>query len=454
MHSLQERYKEMEIRLQEKVSVEEENRILRTRMQDDLESNEREETDTKSQVTKGTACSDPDKSEKASMSHKDLVEENVRLTQLLLEFGEMEELEKLRTDNNIKKVDVEDDKDAAYERLQKELAEIKAELAEVTELKNAEISVLRKQLNRAEHLRTGREQTLQEVEDERGKSWDKEREGLREEIRRLNMEISSLKNNNRNRSSMREDEEEDLNLTSRYRRGSNGSGVPAKSGAELDNADVASLECIIAMMRQTIDQCNKEKDHLEQRLTEEQERSQMELQAFAKTLEGVDDLRKSAETMSREIRRIKVKGYRPTRTELFGTGMTSLEGGGRSYGELSAAVEASESMEEAIRLIESQNDAMEERRRMGVVASRAQASATTGDAQNNTNNESGGGRYRGIGGLAPIDDDREGGFLSFWNNTNGSEDNDTKNKEEKRKKSKRKAKKKSSGNGSVLTSFF
>ena len=187
----------------------------------------------------------------------------------------MEELEKLRTDNNIKKVDVEDDKDAAYERLQKELAEIKAELAEVTELKNAEISVLRKQLNRAEHLRTGREETLQEVEDERGKSWDKEREGLREEIRRLNMEISSLKNNNRNRSSMREDEEEDLNLTSRYRRGSNGSGVPAKSGAELDNADVASLECIIAMMRQTIDQCNKEKDHLEQRLTEEQERSQI-----------------------------------------------------------------------------------------------------------------------------------------------------------------------------------
>ena len=40
----------------------------------------------------------------------------------------------------------------------------------------------------------------------------------------------------------------------------------------------------------------------------------------------------------------------------------------RSLDELTAAVEASETTEAAIALIEGQNDAMEERRRMGVVA--------------------------------------------------------------------------------------
>ena len=165
------------------------------------------------------------------------------------------------------------------------------------------------------------------------------------------------------------DEEE---VTRRYST-SNGSvhgaiGASATT-SDLDSSDVSSLQSIIAMMRQTIDQSNREKDLLEQRLSEEQERSQMELQAFAKTLEGVDDLRKSAEVMSREIRHIKVKGYRPTRSDLLG-GAGTLEGV-RNFGELTAAVEASESMEQAIQLIESQNDAMEERRRMGVVTAAA-----------------------------------------------------------------------------------
>ena len=57
-----------------------------------------------------------------------------------------------------------------------------------------------------------------------------------------------------------------------------------------------------------ISQSNREKDLLEQRLSAEQDRSQMELHAFTRTLEGVDDLRKSAKGMGREIRRIKVRG--------------------------------------------------------------------------------------------------------------------------------------------------
>ena len=80
----------------------------------------------------------------------------------------------------------------------------------------------------------------------------------------------------------------------------------------------------------------------------------MELHAFARTLEGVDDLRKLAEVMGREIRRIKVRGYRPTRSDLLGGGggismMNNADGGGlRNFGKLTAAVEASNNMEEAM----------------------------------------------------------------------------------------------------------
>jgi len=210
-------------------------------------------------------------------------------------------------------------------------------------------------------------------------------------------------------------------------------------------------------MRQTIDQSTKEKEELEQRLAEEQERSQNELKAFAKTLEGVDDLRKSAETMSREIRRIKVKGYRPTRSDLMGGGGDL--NGVRNFGELTAAVEASENMEDAIRLIEGQNDALEERRRMGVVAASQSlggggAAAAPAPAPQARKGSIG---FRAIS----EDDNDEGGFLSFWNGagrtTNDDEEDDNDNdddiaKREKKKKSKRK--KKRDDEGSVFTSFF
>ena len=193
-------------------------------------------------------------------------------------------------------------------------------------------------------------------------------------------------------------------------------------------------------MRQTIEQNTREKKVLEERLEEEQARSQMELQAFAKTLEGVDDLRQSAESMSREIRRIKVKGYRPTRSDLFGNSNT-LEGGGSNFGELTAAVEASDNMEAAIRLIENQNDKMEERRRMNLVV------ASTNAAEEKKEKSK---KYY-PGGLSPIRDDDGDGFLSFWNRGDENEDDIAAAKKEKKRKSK---KKKHTGGGSVLTSFF
>ena len=277
----------------------------------------------------------------------------------------------------------------------------------------------------------------------------------------MNVELSMLKEKYSGReSSAYADKEELLNLTRQYSftTGSNNGGAVdsiisyGQEQQKLDSTDVESLQSIIAMMRQTIDQSNHEKEVLEQRLVEEQERSQMELQAFARTLEGVNDLRRSAETMPHEIGRIKVKGYRPTlgivRSDLFSGGTSTLEGR-NNFGELTAAVEASTDMESAIRLIESQNDACEERRRMGVVvASSTTAAAGVREKKKQTHIPSG---------LGPIDDEEGGGFLSFWNRSddNYNEDGATNDLEvkEKKKKAKRK-KKKNDGGGSVLTSFF
>ena len=354
--------------------------------------------------------------------------------------------------------------------LQKKLLESKSELAEVTQLKNSEIEVLRKQLNRAEEqLRSNGQQDEEMKNIERVKSWNDERGGFREEIRRLNLEVSTLKGGSR-----KEDEDEAA-FTTRYHNTINcSSNDTTNTSSDLVNikgssTDVESLQSIITMMRQVIDQSHHERDVLEQRLAEEIERSQMELQAFAKTLEGVDDLRQSAESMSREIRRIKVKGYRPTRSDLLMT-MGGVGGGAqagilesgsacvRNFGELTAAVEASESMESAIRLIESQNDSIEERRRAAVVvgaASLAAANATgTTAAKAPTSDTAISTRTR----LSPIRDDEEegGGFLSFWSSRRDTVDIKDDDDEAKKKKnrSKRHSKRRGEGGGSVLTSFF
>ena len=250
-------------------------------------------------------------------------------------------------------------------------------------------------------------------------------------------------------------------------RGNDGNNVvPRYSALLLEDSDVAYLQSIIAMMQQMIDQSNRKKDLLEQRLSTEQDRSQMKLHAFAWTVEGVDGQRKSAEVMEREICMIKVRGYWPMRSDLLGGGggismMNNADDGGL----LMTAVEASDNMEEAIRLIESQNDAMEERRRMGVVVMRAVASTTTlTSSTSSTKKESG---TLSWGALGVLDPDREGGFLSFWDNANsrnGRRDNEKEDggdnntnggtSKEKKKKSKRKHKRRDEGGDSVLTSCF
>lgn len=352
----------------------------------------------------------------------------------------------------------DENKDAIISQLQNKLLAMEVNLAETTELKNAEIEVLRKQLNRAEKSKAAREETMRNTESQREESWKAEREGFREEIRRLNLEVSNLKSQNRSASdlnSMVDDTDEHVrqyassinksNSINSNESSPSNRAVPQRAAGD-DESDVASLQSIIAMLRQTIEHANDERLELEKQLKEEQERSQAELKAFARTLEGVDDIRQSAEAMSREIRRIKVKGYRPTRSDLLGgsSGGTSASGG-RSYGELTAAVEASESMEAAIQLIESQNDALEERRRAGVVSSTAAESSPATIAAK-------GGRI----GMRPISEEGDGGFLSFWNRAGDDEKTGQEVGAGARKDKKKKSKKKRRDReeGSVLTSFF
>ena len=345
----------------------------------------------------------------------------------------------------------DEDKDVIISQLRNKLLAMEVNLAETTELKNAEIDVLRKQLNRAERSNATREETMRDREGRRNESWKAEREGFREEIRRLNLEVSNLRSQNRTASDRNSVLDETDEHVRQYASGIDSDESPPsrpRNAAGDDDSDVASLQSIIAMMRQTIEQANGERSELERRLREEQERSQAELNAFVRTLEGVDDLRQSAEAMSREIRRIKVKGYRPTRSDLLGgSSGGAVAGGGRSYGELTAAVEASESMEAAIQLIESQNDALEERRRAGVVSSTAAESSSA-----NVPVASKGGRV----GMRPISEDGDGGFLSFWNRAGDDEKTGREEGAGERKEKKKKSKKKRRDreDGSVLTSFF
>jgi hypothetical protein len=300
--------------------------------------------------------------------------------------------------------------------LQNQLVDAKNEVAEITLRKDAEIEALKTQLNKAY--------------DQLHSSTNIREEG------------SPLDNN-------------------QYHHGiAEGDTKQQNDDDDFSSSDVSQLQSIITMMRQAINNSHHEREVLEQRLQEEMDRSQMELQAFAKTLEGVDDLRISAETMAREIRRIKVKGYRPTRSDLLmsvGVG-ESGEVHVRDYGELTAAVEASESMEHAIHLIEGMNNRMEERRRAAVAAYAASSVVTIAESVAAANasimattNNMPSTRPR----ISPLrdDDDEGGGFTSFWKSV-AVTPNDDNDGEKKKKKHKRKPKKRTGGGGSVITSFF
>jgi hypothetical protein len=417
--------------------------------------------------------------------------------------------------------------DDQHHLLHTRIQQLESEMHEIANLKNAEIEVLRKQLSRVEstHAEPPEELTALTVQlentckqhkfnlDSLQQEWNNERTSLREEVRRLNLEISRYRSGDILVSSIdksAEEGEEEDEWTKRYEgaltqssyrldlsgiddiANSNSHDAVANSdtshhgdqktevataailcdanASDFDSSDISCLQSIISTLRESIQQTTYEKESLERRLHEEQSRSQQELKAFAKTLEGVDDLRKSAERMSREIRRIKIKGYRPTRSDLIGglsfesNGLpSSFYVGSSSFppnisGELSAAEEASMETEAAIRLIESQNDAMNERWFLGSSNNRSYeiAEVLRQDVDNfpKRSSMSSKGSDSRASSLKMIseDDDNDDGFLSFWHHRAGGDEDDAEKKKEKKAKTKRK--KKASSNGSVFTSFF
>ncbi|KAL7484641.1 hypothetical protein ACHAW6_010276 [Cyclotella cf. meneghiniana] len=417
--------------------------------------------------------------------------------------------------------------DDQHHLLHNRIQHLESELQEIANLKNAEIQGLRKQLRVVESKQAAPPEELTALTlqlentckqhkadiDSLQQEWNNERNSLREEVRRLNLEISRYRNRHIVVSSIEksaeEDEEED-EWTKRYEGAltqssdrldlggiediakSNSYDSAANSASphhrdpktevstaailydanasDFDSSDISCLQSIISTLRESIQQTTYEKESLERRLQEEQARSQQELKAFAKTLEGVDDLRKSAERMSREIRRIKIKGYRPTRSDLIGGSSFESNGlpssfymGAPSFppsisGELSAAEAASMETEAAIRLIESQNDAMNERWFGGTSNNRSYeiAEVLRPDVDNfpkraSVSSKGSDSRASSLK-IISEDDDNDDGFLSFWHHRAGGDGDDAEKKKEKKAKTKRK--KKASSNGSVFTSFF
>ena len=300
--------------------------------------------------------------------------------------------------------------------------------------------------------------------------WSEERASLREEVRRLNMENSQYRNSQAAASHDKSADEEEEEWTKRYNISSSQSkdraesisemddeinksksltsddhmGNPGQnnsSTSEFDSSDISCLQSIIATLNHTIHQTTTEKELLQQQLKEEQTRSRQELQAFAKTLEGVDDLRKSAERMSRELRRIKIKGHKPTRSDL-------IHGSNEIYTEFYAANKASADMEDALRLIESQNEALNERwsASQNNVNDIKVFTSTPEYISKHSSISSDGSDSKA---RSTIKTSQGDGFTSYWH----TRDKDDSKKRDKGVKEKRKKKKKSSG-GSVFTSFF
>jgi len=77
------------------------------------------------------------------------------------------------------------------------------------------------------------------------------------------------------------------------------------------NEQDEALVVVNEMMRKELDQVSNELNITKQKLQEEEETSKKDLDAFSDALKGVDELRQSAEVMSRELQRIKRRKRSP-----------------------------------------------------------------------------------------------------------------------------------------------
>lgn len=70
-------------------------------------------------------------------------------------------------------------------------------------------------------------------------------------------------------------------------------------------AEVDALKEVNEMLKRDVEQSHKALGTIQKELREERDRSKQELESFAKTLRGVDELRLAAESMSREVNKIR-----------------------------------------------------------------------------------------------------------------------------------------------------
>jgi len=82
---------------------------------------------------------------------------------------------------------------------------------------------------------------------------------------------------------------------------------PHRTSPGTENRDVVQLKSINESLQSELEEVKDERDELESTLNAEREKAEMELASFAEALQGVDELRRAAEQMSREITRLKTQ---------------------------------------------------------------------------------------------------------------------------------------------------
>uniref|UniRef100_A0A7S2MA75 Uncharacterized protein n=1 Tax=Helicotheca tamesis TaxID=374047 RepID=A0A7S2MA75_9STRA len=127
---------------------------------------------------------------------------------------------------------------------------------------------------------------------------DKEIDDLKEEINILNDELDETADE-RSRVS-------GIPIGSTITTGSDNKLIKQKDDAIKSRDDeIKALQEINELLRQEMEVTRKDSDEAKRKLREEAQRSAMELEAFSETLRGVDELRKAAESMSRELNKSK-----------------------------------------------------------------------------------------------------------------------------------------------------
>lgn len=134
-----------------------------------------------------------------------------------------------------------------------------------------------------------------------------------EEIRQLRNEIAVLKDYDKAQTlstftetlSYRDGDDDDRSIISKFMGGRSSQSVFSSPEMDAERKDARSLKKINEILRKELEEARKQCNDYKVALEKEKERSENEMQAFAGALKGVDELRTAAESLSREVTRMK-----------------------------------------------------------------------------------------------------------------------------------------------------